>query len=48
MRPIGPVVAGALLGAGLPGAPFLIAGVAKSLYDLALYRVFRRVPVPDR
>jgi hypothetical protein len=44
-RPAGPIAAGALLGAGLPGAPLLIAGLAKSAYDLALYRVFRDVTI---
>ncbi len=47
VRPAGPIASGALLGAGFAGAPFLIAGIAKIAYDLALYRVFRRVPVPD-
>jgi MFS family permease len=42
-RPVAPLVAGASLSAGL-GAPFLIAGTLKSVYDLGLYALFRRVP----
>jgi predicted MFS family arabinose efflux permease len=41
-RPIAPLVAGATVGASL-GAPFLIAGALKSLYDLGLYTLFRSV-----
>ena len=48
VRPAGPIAAGALLGAGLPGAPFIIAGLAKCAYDVALYRIFRRVDISDR
>ena len=44
VRPIGPVVAGALVGTSL-GAPFLIGGALKSVYDLAFYALFRRTPV---
>ena len=43
-RPIAPLVAGATLRAAL-GAPFLIAGVLKSIYDLGLYLTFRTVAV---
>jgi MFS family permease len=43
-RPVAPLLAGPALQAGL-GAPFLIAGALKSVYDVALYLVFRRVPV---
>jgi MFS family permease len=43
-RPIAPLTAAALLRAGL-GAPFLIAGVLKSAYDLGLYMTFRTVAV---
>src|SRR5207244_4145860 len=43
-RPVAPLLAGAALRAGL-GAPFLIAGALKSLYDLGLYATFRRVEV---
>ena len=41
-RPIGPLLAGATLRVGL-GAPFLIAGALKSIYDVGLYVVFRDV-----
>lgn len=40
-RPIAPVVAGALLRGSL-GAPFAVAGVLKSIYDIALYGLFRK------
>ena len=43
-RPIAPLIAGATLRAGL-GAPFLIAGALKSVYDLGLYLTFRTVAV---
>src|SRR5439155_5550498 len=43
-RPIAPLLAGAALRAGL-GAPFLIAGALKSLYDLGLYATFRRLEI---
>jgi MFS family permease len=44
-RPLGPVLAGAAQSVAL-GLPFLLAGVIKAGYDLALWRWFRRVPVP--
>jgi MFS family permease len=44
VRPIAPVLAGAIVGSSL-GAPFLIAGALKSVYDLAFYALFRRTPV---
>ena len=44
-RPFGPVLAGAAQSIAL-GLPFLLAGVIKSGYDLALWRWFRHVPVP--
>jgi len=43
-RPIAPLIAGPALRAGL-GAPFLIAGALKSVYDLGLYLTFRTVAV---
>jgi len=43
-RPVGPALAGLLQPLGL-AIPFLIAGAAKSAYDLALWRLFRRVPL---
>ncbi|MFI6793178.1 MFS transporter [Nonomuraea sp. NPDC050383] len=44
-RPAGPALAGLLQPLGL-GWPFLIAGTAKTLYDLTLWRIFRRVELP--
>jgi predicted MFS family arabinose efflux permease len=43
-RPLGPIVAGAAVRAGL-GVPFLLAGSIKVVYDLALYFGFRDVPL---
>jgi predicted MFS family arabinose efflux permease len=43
-RPIAPLIAGATLRAGV-GAPFVIAGTLKSVYDLGLYLTFRTVAV---
>ena len=43
-RPIAPILAGAALPAGF-GAPFLIAGALKSVYDVGLYVLFRNVEV---
>ena len=45
-RPIAPLIAGPMLRVGL-GAPFLIAGTLKSVYDLGLYLTFRTVPVEE-
>lgn len=45
-RPIAPLIAGPTLRAGL-GAPFLIAGALKSVYDLGLYLTFRTVAVEE-
>jgi MFS family permease len=42
-RPFGPLVAAPIMQVSL-GAPYVIAGVLKSVYDLALYRAFRRQP----
>jgi predicted MFS family arabinose efflux permease len=43
-RPVAPLVAGAAIRGAL-GAPFVIAGALKSLYDLGLYALFRNVDV---
>jgi predicted MFS family arabinose efflux permease len=43
-RPVAPLLAGATLQGAL-GAPFVIAGALKSLYDVGLYIVFRNVEV---
>ena len=46
VRPFGPLLAGPIITVSL-GAPFVIAGVLKSVYDLGLYAVFRNVTLPD-
>jgi hypothetical protein len=43
-RPVAPLIASATLRGAL-GAPFLIAGALKSLYDAGLYFLFRDVKV---
>ena len=43
-RPVAPLLAGAALRGAL-GAPFLIAGALKSVYDIGLYTLFRNVEV---
>jgi MFS family permease len=43
-RPLGPILAGAAVRAGL-GLPFLLAGAIKIAYDLGLYFGFRNVPI---
>ena len=42
VRPFGPVIAGAVMTLAI-GAPFVIAGAVKIVYDGVLYRSFRRV-----
>ncbi|MFN2486215.1 MAG: MFS transporter [Acidimicrobiia bacterium] len=44
VRPLGPVLAGAALSIGA-GAPFVIAGLGKVIYDLALWSWFRTIPL---
>jgi len=44
VRPFGPLLAGLAANVAL-GAPFLLAGVIKSGYDLGLWAWFRRVPL---
>jgi MFS family permease len=44
-RPVGPALAGLLQPLGL-ALPFVLAGTAKSTYDLALWRLFRPVQLP--
>jgi MFS family permease len=46
VRPAGPALAGASQSIAF-GLPFLIAGGVKTLYDVVLWRWFRRVPLPD-
>ncbi len=43
-RPVAPLIAGVALRGAL-GAPFLIAGALKSVYDVGLYATFRDVPL---
>ncbi len=43
-RPLAPLPAGAALRGAL-GAPFVIAGALKSIYDLGLYALFRNLEV---
>jgi predicted MFS family arabinose efflux permease len=43
-RPVAPLLAGAAL-RGAVGAPFVIAGALKSVYDIGLYLLFRGVEV---
>ena len=46
-RPFGPGVgAGLTSGLGI-GAPFVAAGALKALYDLLLWKVFRKVELPE-
>ncbi len=45
-RPFGPLIGTALMQNVALGAPFLVAGAVKSVYDLLLWRVFRKVPTP--
>jgi len=47
-RPFGPAIGSALMQHVAFGAPFVAAGALKSLYDLVLWRVFMRVPLPER
>jgi predicted MFS family arabinose efflux permease len=44
VRPVGPLAAAPILQVSL-GAPFVIAGALKSVYDAGLYFMFRRTPV---
>jgi MFS family permease len=45
-RPFGALLTGPLVQMSL-GAPFVVAGALKSVYDVGLYAVFRRVRIPD-
>ena len=42
-----PTLAGALFAAGYGAAPFIICGVLKIAYDLALLALFREVRPPE-
>jgi len=45
-RPLGPPLAVAAEQIAI-GLPFVLAGTIKSVYDVTLWRWFRRVPLPD-
>jgi predicted MFS family arabinose efflux permease len=45
VRPLAPLIAGALLQGAFLGAPFLVAGAIKACYDAGFYALFRRVRV---
>lgn len=46
-RPFGPLVATALMRTVAIGAPWVAAGALKIVYDVALWRVFSSVPLPE-
>jgi predicted MFS family arabinose efflux permease len=46
-RPLATILAGAHVQASTLAAPFVIAGTLKSCYDVAFWRMFRRVPIGD-
>jgi len=43
---VAPVITGAALQAAASGVPFFLAGGLKIVYDLTLWHMFRRVPLP--
>jgi len=45
-RPFGALGAGAVMQIAI-GAPFVVAGSLKIVYDLLIYKKFRRVPLPE-
>jgi predicted MFS family arabinose efflux permease len=46
-RPFGPAIGTTLMQNVAMGAPFVVAGVVKSVYDLLLWRVFKKVRLPE-
>lgn len=46
-RPFGPAIGTALMQNVAVGAPFVVAGTVKCVYDLLLWRVFKKVPLPE-
>ncbi|MFB3737759.1 MAG: MFS transporter [Candidatus Velamenicoccus archaeovorus] len=46
-RPFGSLGAGTLIEHVALGAPFVVSGTLKVVYDLLLYGTFRRVPLPE-
>jgi hypothetical protein len=47
VRPLGAASAGVVMQRVAIGAPFVVAGALKCVYDLALYLTFRRVPLAE-
>ena len=47
VRPFGAASAGLVMQAVAVGAPFVVAGALKSVYDVLLFTRFRRVPLPE-
>ena len=47
VRPFGAAAAGALMQSIAIGAPFVVAGTLKSVYDVVLYARFRTVRLPE-
>ena len=45
-RPAGPIIGTALMRVAF-GAPWIVAGAIKCAYDVALWRVFSKVPLPE-
>jgi MFS family permease len=46
-RPLGPIVGTALMRNVALGAPWVVSGVLKAVYDLLLWRTFGKVDLPD-
>jgi MFS family permease len=46
-RPLGPAIGAALMQNVAVGAPFMVAGGVKCIYDLLLWRTFKKVPLPE-
>jgi MFS family permease len=46
-RPFGPLLGAVLMAHVALGAPFVVAGTIKCGYDLVLWRVFRKIPLPN-
>jgi hypothetical protein len=44
---VGPALSGALLGTSFSGLPFVIGGILKTVYDLALLFGFRHIRPPE-
>ncbi len=46
-RPFGPAIGAALMQNVAVGAPFVVAGAVKCVYDLLLWRTFKKVRLPE-